>query len=263
MMEAPLRPARVTDRFLAYLVDVVPFGAAYYLLLYLLIVRLRLLPNTPLAWKHGMLACLALFLVYQVVGNLRGATLGKRMFGLRVVGLEGDALTTGQAVMRAFGYLLSTPLLNLGFLWSLFDSRSRTWHDLLAGTWVVESRPRSRVWALLSALLSFAAFALIVGGNVWWYVLRPTPHDLQAVARAREGLQALATLQEVRKAAEGSYTESLADLARASGDVQRFKAAMQKIFDPNGFVLLADEQGFEIRARALDRRRTVVVYTYP
>jgi hypothetical protein len=185
------------------------------------------------------------------------------LFGLRVAGIEGDALTAGQAVLRAFGYLLSTPLLNLGFLWSLFDPRSRAWHDLLAGTWVVESRPRSRGWALLSTLLSFAAFALIVGGNVWWYILRPTPQDLRDVARAREGLRALAMLQEAHKAAKGSYTESLADLARASGDVQRFKTAMGKIFDPNAFVLLADSQGFEIRARALDRRRTAVSYTYP
>ena len=52
-------------------------------------------------------------------------------------------------------------------------------------------------------------------------------------------------------------------LAEASGDVAEFKEAMGSIFDPDGFVLLANKNAYRIRARALDRRRTEVMVAGP
>jgi hypothetical protein len=37
---------------------------------------------------------------------------------------------------RAFGYLVSTGALLLGFVWALVDSDGFTWHDRMSGTFL-------------------------------------------------------------------------------------------------------------------------------
>lgn len=95
-----------------------------------------------LVWKKLATAWIILYLGYQALSNQSGGT---------------PNLVCG--VVRALGYILSTPLLNLGFLWSLVNRRSRAWHDLLAGTLVVEIEDKPAGARLFSALLSFAALA--------------------------------------------------------------------------------------------------------
>lgn len=258
-----LKPAKLTDRFLAYLVDFVPFVAGCYATLYLLIVRFGLLPNVVPVWRAAFAAWLALYLAYQAAGNLSGGTFGKRLFGLRVADLEGRPLGVRRSVIRALGYLASTPLLNLGFLWSLFEPRSRAWHDLLAGSWVVEDREKSPAAAAVSAGASLLILCALAAANVWFFLGRPSSSDRAAVARARAGLEILAGLQEAHRAAAGGYTDRLADLARASGDVARFREEMETYFHPHGFVLRAGTDGYSVSARARDRRRTVVTITGP
>lgn len=262
MSEVPgsgeLRPAKITDRFLAFLLDGVPFLLGYYLSLYLLITRLERLPNTVLVWKKLAIVWVILYLGYQALSNQSGATLGKRIFGLRIIDSSGAAPNLVRSVVRAFGYLLSTPLLNLGFLWSLADRRSRTWHDLLSGTFVVEMEEKSPGARLFSAFLSFAVLAAIFGGNLWQIVMGPSPADEEAIRRAQEGLVILAGIEESYKARHGVYTENLLELAKASGDVAQFREAMGEIFQPDGFILLAERGAYDLRAKAKDRRRTVV-----
>ena len=76
----------------------------------------------------------AYFILFNV---LRGATPGKRMFGLRIVGIDGSPLKVGQAFGRQFGYWLSFLPAFMGFLMILMTPEKRALHDLLAGTKVV------------------------------------------------------------------------------------------------------------------------------
>ncbi|TBR20557.1 hypothetical protein EPO15_12795, partial [bacterium] len=92
-MESEARPAaKLTDRFLAFLVDFVPFYAGFVGSLYVLVVRLAKLPPTPQTLGRQAALWTALWLLYQALGNASGATLGKRLFGLRVEGLDGGRL---------------------------------------------------------------------------------------------------------------------------------------------------------------------------
>lgn len=257
--EPALTPAKLTDRFLAYLVDGALFLAAWALLAR----RVAAGGAPPQAARTLALALLAVYLVYQAAGNLAGATLGKRLFGLRVVDLEGRRPGPLRALLRALGYLLSTPLFNLGFVWSLFHPTSRAWHDLLAGTVVVESRPRSPGGSLAVALLAFSALGAILGFDLWFYWLKPTPRDREALAKAREGLRVLAQIEEAHRAQHGTYTDKLAELAQTSGDVPKFKEAFGELFDPDGFKLRSGKTYYMLRARAKDRRRTEVALSGP
>lgn len=262
-MDAPQTPpAKLTDRFLAFLVDFVPFYAGFVGSLYVLVVRLAKLPPTPETLARQALLWTGLWLLYHALGNASGATVGKRLFGLRVEAMDGSRPGLGRAALRAAAYLLSLPL-NLGFLWSLVHPDSRTWHDLVSGTRVVESRPKSQGEALLAAVLSFVALTALVVFPLWAAFTRPTPFDQDAVRKAQEGLRILAAVQEAHKAEHGRYTSKLGDLAAASGDVGAFKTAMGELFDPDGFVIETGGGGYVIRGRARDRRKTAVEISGP
>ena len=87
---------------------------------------------------NGVLPAIAVILFWVY----RQATPGKMAIGAKIV----DAKTlgkpsTGQLIGRYFSYYLSTIVFLLGFIWVGFDSRKQGWHDKLAGTLVIRSRP--------------------------------------------------------------------------------------------------------------------------
>ena len=68
-----------------------------------------------------------------------GQTPGMRLFGLYVVrDSDGGKITMGQAVLRVIGLWVAAIPFLLGFIWIFIDARRRGWHDLIAGTVVVE-----------------------------------------------------------------------------------------------------------------------------
>ena len=68
--------------------------------------------------------------------RLSGQTLGKMLFGIRVVNNSGGMASTRQIIIRTFGWLISILLLGIGFLFLCFGKK-RGLHDLAAGTDVV------------------------------------------------------------------------------------------------------------------------------
>lgn len=81
---------------------------------------------------------LPLLLLYETVliTKAGGATLGKRVMGLRVVTAEGKAPEPIPSFIRALGKILSEIVFFLGLFWMLWDKDSQTWHDKLAATYV-------------------------------------------------------------------------------------------------------------------------------
>jgi uncharacterized RDD family membrane protein YckC len=134
MAEAPvieLRRAPRAGRAAAWAVDGLPFvltgaGLAAWL------GELR-----PLLPALGALAAAAF--VHQLLCHwLLGATPGKRLAGLMVVGPDGARPGLGRSAGRAAAAVLFTALLGIGPLLALFTRSGRGLHDLVAGTAVVE-----------------------------------------------------------------------------------------------------------------------------
>lgn len=71
--------------------------------------------------------------------TLAGSTVGKALFGLRVVRTDGSRLTLARSALRYVAYLVSIIPLGLGFLWPLVDERRQAWHDKIADTCVIYS----------------------------------------------------------------------------------------------------------------------------
>jgi uncharacterized RDD family membrane protein YckC len=69
-----------------------------------------------------------------------GQTPGMRMLRIRVVrDRDGGPVSGGQAVLRLIGYWVSGAVFYIGYIWVFVDSRRRGWHDLIAGTVVIEA----------------------------------------------------------------------------------------------------------------------------
>ena len=70
--------------------------------------------------------------------GMEGKTIGKWLFGLRVVGVDQRPITYRRALLRWIGTVgLGCASFGLAFLWILWQREKRGWHDLLARTWVV------------------------------------------------------------------------------------------------------------------------------
>jgi uncharacterized RDD family membrane protein YckC len=82
---------------------------------------------------------LALFVYATLAHALAGATLGKRLLGLRLVGPDGRRPSLGRSAWRAALAVVSGALLGLGFHVALFTRSGRALHDVAARTWVVEA----------------------------------------------------------------------------------------------------------------------------
>lgn len=65
-------------------------------------------------------------------------TPGMRWRGLRAVTFEGKPLQFHHRLWRAFGYVVSTGTLLVGFLWAAVDEKRLTWHDYISGTFVTD-----------------------------------------------------------------------------------------------------------------------------
>lgn len=70
-----------------------------------------------------------------------GQTPGMRPFGLYVVrDSDGGRISAGQAVLRLIGLMIGAIPIYLGYIWIFIDSRRRGWHDLIAGTVMIERK---------------------------------------------------------------------------------------------------------------------------
>ena len=251
-----LIPGRFSDRLVAYLLDTIPFTVGAVASVWAWGGPLAR-PITNEALLGIGAAWLGLAVLWQFAGNLAGGTPGKKLLGLAVVTAHGSFPGFFRALVRALGWVLSTPLANFGFVIALFHPRTRALHDMLSGTYVVEAGPRRSNGALLFIAAASAAVGLLAL-QYWTNMLRPTGDDLAAIARAENGLNVIARIEETYRAKNGTYAATVSDLAETSGDVELFRSAMLDVFRPTPFQLQAGNKGWRVVAAAKDRRNTLV-----
>jgi uncharacterized RDD family membrane protein YckC len=155
-LEVHVARAEPWRRAVAWLVDGVPFLAAGGWLGFLLlreaaagrgagspsgIEELVELVARERVIAASVAAAVALVLAtYATLAHaLGGATLGKRLVGIRVVGPDGRPPSPARSAVRSLLAVASAALLGLGFLLALFTRTGRALHDLAARTWVVKA----------------------------------------------------------------------------------------------------------------------------
>jgi len=115
-----------------------------------------------------------IFLLYTCLMTANGgATLGKKFFGLKVISTDGEKVGLGKAFLReVLGKFVSSVVLSLGYFWVIWDKDKQSWHDKIAGTYVIKQEEIGKgkkllasviVWTLpiLMFLMLFATIVLI------------------------------------------------------------------------------------------------------
>lgn len=257
------RAARFSDRFVAYLLDGLPFGAGAAATVWVLVVGMAKAPTPELLALVGAGWITAVF-GYQLVGNMTGGTIGKRLLGLRVVARDGGgAPGFFRSLVRASMWLVGSTAGNFGFLVALLNRENRTLHDFASGTVVVEAYRKSAAEGAVLFLAGAAGAIGLFAFQIYTGWAQPTPADRAAVAKAHEGLAVIARVQEAYKEKNGTYAVSIEQLAEASGDPAEFRVGMAMLFMTEPFKMEAGNRGWRIRAAARDRRHTVVVRDGP
>ena len=126
-------------RLVAYIVDIIVITVAIVLIAILGALLTVVVPVIGIVSLilGIVLVPLAYFPYYW---SSSGQTPGMKMMGIRVVrDRDGGPVTGGQAVLRLIGYWVSGAVFYLGYIWIFIDKRKRGWHDLIAGTVVVEA----------------------------------------------------------------------------------------------------------------------------
>uniref|UniRef100_A0A7C3IDC6 RDD family protein n=1 Tax=Gracilinema caldarium TaxID=215591 RepID=A0A7C3IDC6_9SPIR len=82
-----------------------------------------------------------LWLYYAIMESSSSqATLGKKLFHIKVTNTQGNRLSFGKATARFWLKALSFIILGIGFIITAFTGKKQALHDLIAGTLVVQDQ---------------------------------------------------------------------------------------------------------------------------
>lgn len=115
----------------------------------------------------AVLAFVAAVVNRWLLPALTGWSLGRSLFGIRIVTSTGAPAGGVRLFLRDVAHLLDTLSLFIGWLWPLWDKRNRTFADLLART---EARrvpaPERNVRPIAGAVFLIAALLCVAGGGI-------------------------------------------------------------------------------------------------
>jgi hypothetical protein len=123
----------------SYNVSVLPRGAFRdRLAAFVLDVILVALVMGALPFRGGRGFFLAMLAYHIGFWAWKHTTVGGIICQLRIVRVDGVPLTPADAFIRGLSAIFSVVVLGLGFFWVLRDPERQSWHDKIAGTYVVK-----------------------------------------------------------------------------------------------------------------------------
>ncbi|MBU2572772.1 MAG: RDD family protein [Elusimicrobia bacterium] len=252
-------PAGFNERFIAYVVDALPFVLGAYGTFSLLLKNgaIKYSDANELKWK---LLWIAGYVVYETVFSSGGrATLGKYLLGIRVKAADGVGdLSISRAFIRAVAYFASSVLMNLGYIMALFTPENRALHDYIGRSRVVSVRERSDLANGFVLAVSWSLMVILLGSWVNQNFLKVTPAEREQVLAARTTVGKLATLEEIHKSMYGGYTDELKRLAFLTHNVEAVRREIMKNIEPDTLTIASDGRAYIITAKARNWRHTKV-----
>lgn len=129
-------------RFWAYLLDLIVIGSVNRLLINPLFRWFDIpLFDTGVMTPIAIATAVTFYLYFVLMTKFFQQTLGKMVFGIKVVNLKGDHLNWSTVLFREFiGKFISKTILLIGFLLVAFLPKKQGLHDVFADTTVVHTR---------------------------------------------------------------------------------------------------------------------------
>jgi Mce-associated membrane protein len=121
----------------------------------------------------GGLAILLMAVNRLLLPVITGWSLGRAVCGIRVIRNDGEPVGPWRLLLRDLAHLLDTVSVLVGWLWPLWDSRRRTFADLLLGTEVrrVDRDGRPGNIRRMTGAVVLTAALLCAGGTAMGYVV--------------------------------------------------------------------------------------------
>ncbi len=153
----------------------------------------------------GILLGLGVFIGYFVCPECSSwqATIGKRIFGLKVTDENGQRISFWRSLGRYLGCIVSGLTLCIGYLMCLWTERKQCLHDKMAGCLVIDETPNEKQGCMIAMIIGFFVLLLVVfvGGILAAIAL---PQYARALEQARAGVAADA-LEQARSAQHAYY----------------------------------------------------------
>jgi|GEM_PF-389060 len=130
--------------------------------------------NFEINAENLILVSYIIFFVYMIIATtLYSTTLGKKVFGLRVVNKKGgNTISFWKSLGRCLSYFLSSVLFYAGFWTAGLDEKKQSWHDKIASTLVIRDK---RVGFSMGIFLTAASIGAMV--LVFMYIDTSSPSD--------------------------------------------------------------------------------------
>ncbi|MCM3587886.1 RDD family protein [Mesobacillus maritimus] len=128
-------------RFWAYLLDLLVIGSFNRLIIYPVFRALDLsIVEQNMFTPIAIATALTFYLYFVLMTKFLGQTLGKMVFGIKVVNLKGETLSWGTILFREWiGRFISSTIL-ITYIIVAFLPKKQGLHDLFADTSVVHER---------------------------------------------------------------------------------------------------------------------------
>lgn len=152
-----------------------------------------------------LLSVLWCYNIFFITKN--GATPGKRFFRIKVVRTDQTPVSLGRAALReTVGKLLSGLVFSLGYLWAAFDSKKQSWHDKIAGTYVIYTGSLSTGRKALAYIISLLLPGLAVLG-IAASVLLVAVNPARQIGQARDAVRK-SDIVNLQQAVDFYYAEN-------------------------------------------------------
>ncbi|PMC37194.1 hypothetical protein CJ195_13330 [Bacillus sp. UMB0899] len=133
-------------RFWAYLVDLLVIGSVNRIIIYPLFSLIGLDTSDSFIFSPVSIATAITYFAYFVfMTKFLNQTLGKMIFGLKVVSKDGRNLNWGTIIFRELIGRYISKIIWIGFLIAAFTPKKQTLHDIFADTFVIHEKVFSKV----------------------------------------------------------------------------------------------------------------------
>ena len=128
-------------RFWAYLVDLLVIGSVNRIIIYPLFSLIGLDTNNSFIFSPVSIATAITYFAYFVImTKILNQTLGKMIFGLKVVSIRDEKLNWITIIFRELVGRYISKIIWIGFLIAAFTPKKQTLHDIFADTLVIHEK---------------------------------------------------------------------------------------------------------------------------
>ena len=104
--------------------------------------------------------CFLLYFVWPECTSWQ-ATIGKKIFGLKVTDLNGQRIGFGRSLGRNLGMIISSLILCIGYLMCFWTEKKQCLHDQLAGCLVLDETPQEKQGCAIVAVIVLAVVPIL------------------------------------------------------------------------------------------------------